>query len=317
MKRILVTYRLLPEAFVSYLNKYELIFPKEGSFSHKEIIQIIPDCDALLSMFNFPITKEIIDYSKNLKIISNYGVGFNNIDLIAAKERNIVVTNTPDPVIEPTAELAFALMSDLSRNISVCNKKLKSNENIKWGVLENLGVGLWGKTLGIIGLGRIGKAVAKRALVAGMKIVYHNRHRISEEEERMYNATYLSKEELLQNADYVTIHTPLNENSFHLIDERALSIMKKGSFLINTARGAVVDEKALLRYLECEHIGGAALDVYENEPNITKGLLLLDNVVLVPHIGTATIFARNEMSLYAMENIDRFFSNKEVLSRVI
>ena len=150
-----------------------------------------------------------------------------------------------------------------------------------------------------------------------MKIVYHNRHRISEEEERMYNATYLSKEELLQNADYVTIHTPLNENSFHLIDERALSIMKKGSFLINTARGAVVDEKALLRYLECEHIGGAALDVYENEPNITKGLLLLDNVVLVPHIGTATIFARNEMSLYAMENIDRFFSNKEVLSRVI
>ena len=161
MKKILVTYRLLPEAFSPYQQKYDLIFPTKGSFSENEIVELIPECDALLSMFNMPINKNIIQQGKNLKIISNYGVGFNNIDLDEAKRKNIVVTNTPDPVIEPTAELAFALMSDLARKISLCDKRLKSKENIQWGVLENLGAGLYGKTLGIIGLGRIGKADRK------------------------------------------------------------------------------------------------------------------------------------------------------------
>lgn len=317
MKKILVTYRLLPEAFVAYENRYELIFPQKDSFSKEEILKLIPNCDALLSMFNMPIDKDIITRGKNLKIISNYGVGFNNIDLEEAKNNNIVVTNTPDPVIEPTAELAFALMSDLSRNITFCNNQLKSKENVQWGVLNNLGTGLWGKTLGIIGLGRIGKAMAKRALAAGMKIIYFNRHRLSVEEEKKYCASYATKEELLQSSDYVSLHTPLDNSSFHLIDEKALGIMKKGAFLINTARGAVVDESALLKSLKSGEIGGAALDVYENEPKITEGLLQLKNVILVPHIGTATISARNEMSRFAMENIDRFFSGKEVLSRVI
>ena len=264
-----------------------------------------------------PINKNIIQQGKNLKIISNYGVGFNNIDLDEAKRKNIVVTNTPDPVIEPTAELAFALMSDLARKISLCDKRLKSKENIQWGVLENFGAGLYGKTLGIIGLGRIGKAVAKRAIAAGMNIVYYNRHRLSIEEEKKYNATYYSKNDLLRTSDYISLHTPLNESSFHLMDENSLRIVKKGAFIINTARGAVIDEIALLSSLESGHLGGAALDVYENEPTITEGLLHLDNVVLVPHIGTATISARNEMSRFAMENIDLFFEGKEVLSKVI
>ena len=317
MKKILITYRLLPEAFTQYKEQFELIFPQNDSFTEKEILELIPECDALLSMFNMPINKKIIEKGKNLKIISNYGVGFNNIDLEVAKRNNIVVTNTPDPVIEPTAELAFALMSDLSRNISLCDKKLKSKENIKWGVLENLGTGLFGKTLGIIGLGRIGKAVAKRAIVAGMNIVYFNRHRLSEEEEKKYCATYKSKDELLKSADYISLHTPLDDSTYHIIDEKALKIVKKGAFIINTARGAVIDENALLNSLKLGHLGGAALDVYENEPLITEGLLNLDNVVLVPHIGTATISARNEMSRFAMENIKLFFEGKDVLSRVI
>lgn len=317
MKKILVTYRLLPEAFSPYQQKYDLIFPTKGSFSENEIVELIPECDALLSMFNMPINKNIIQQGKNLKIISNYGGGFNNIDLDEAKRKNIVVTNTPDPVIEPTAELAFALMSDLARKISLCDKRLKSKENIQWGVLENFGAGLYGKTLGIIGLGRIGKAVAKRAIAAGMNIVYYNRHRLSIEEEKKYNATYYSKNDLLRTSDYISLHTPLNESSFHLMDENSLRIVKKGAFIINTARGAVIDEIALLSSLESGHLGGAALDVYENEPTITEGLLHLDNVVLVPHIGTATISARNEMSRFAMENIDLFFEGKEVLSKVI
>ena len=150
-----------------------------------------------------------------------------------------------------------------------------------------------------------------------MNIVYYNRHRLSIEEEKKYNATYYSKNDLLRTSDYISLHTPLNESSFHLMDENSLRIVKKGAFIINTARGAVIDEIALLSSLESGHLGGAALDVYENEPTITEGLLHLDNVVLVPHIGTATISARNEMSRFAMENIDLFFEGKEVLSKVI
>ena len=315
--RILVTYNILKESFADAPDNYEFILPSAPFFTKDEIIERLPECDGLLSMFNFPIDKDIIDAGARLKIISNFGVGFNNVDIDYAKSKGIVVTNTPDPVVEPTAELAFALMSTLSRRIAECNRKLHTKDSIRWGVMENLGTGLYNKTLGIVGMGRIGQSVAKRAAVSGMKIIYYNRHRLPEDIERKYSAEYVSLDSLLSQSDYISLHTPLDESTYHLIDAEALSKMKKGVFLVNTARGPVVDESALVAALECGHIGGAGLDVFEKEPEINNGLLGRDNVILVPHIGTATVEARIAMGRYAVKNITLFFDGESPLSRVV
>ncbi len=314
--RILVTYNILKESFTEAPDNYEFVLPSAPSFTKKEIMDRLSECDGLLSMFNFPIDKDIIDAGRRLKIISNFGVGFNNVDIEYAKSKGIVVTNTPDPVIEPTAELAFALMSTLSRRIAECNRKLHSADDIRWGVMENLGTGLYNKVLGIVGMGRIGQSVAKRAVVSGMKIIYYNRHRLSAEIEKACNAEYVSLDSLLSQSDYISLHTPLDESTYHLIDEKALSKMKKGVFIVNTARGPVVDESALVRFLDNGHVGGAGLDVFEKEPQIHEGLLGRDNVVVVPHIGTATVEARIAMGRYAVKNITLFFDGRDVLSRV-
>ena len=315
--RILVTYNILRESFTEAPDNYEFILPSAPSFTKKEVIERMPDCDGLLSMFNFPIDKDIIDAGVRLKIISNFGVVFNNVDIDYAKSKGIVVTNTPDPVVEPTAELAFALMSALSRRVTECNRKLQTGDDIRWGVMENLGTGLYNKTLGIVGMGRVGQAVAKRAAVSGMKIIYYNRHRLPEDIEKKYSAEYVSLDSLLSQSDYISLHTPLDESTFHLIDAEALSKMKKGVFIINTARGPVVDESALAAALECGHIGGAGLDVFEKEPEINNGLLGRDNVISVPHIGTATVEARIAMGRYAVKNITLFFDGESPLSRVV
>ena len=315
-KKVLITYNLFREGFEKLAAEFDLIFPVEKVFSKEELFVHIKDCDALLSMFNLPVNKELIDAGKNLKIIANYGVGYNNIDINYASQKGIVVTNTPDPVIEPTAELAFALMAAVARRIPECDRKLRQKDAIKWGTLENLGVGLYGKTLGIIGMGRIGQAIARRALAFGMKIFYHNRNRLNLETEQTYKATYLSFDDLLASSDYISLNMPLSDDTYHLIGENELNQMRKGTILVNTARGAVVDEKALVRSLQSGHLGGAALDVYEHEPLITPELLTMDNVVLAPHNGTATIDGRNAMSRYASENIIRFFHGEAPLSRV-
>lgn len=314
--RILVTYAIPSTSLVKLESRFEVIVPTEGSFSREEVLRLLPDCEAVLSMFSFKVDREIIEAGKSLKIISNFGVGFNNIDIDFAKERGIVVTNTPDPVVEPTAELAFALMSDLARRVSECDTKLKRGSSIRWGVMENLGVGLWGKRLGIVGLGNIGKAIARRALVSGMEVVYYNRHPLSWLEEEYLDVSYLPFEELLASSDYLSLNTPLNEITFHLMNQATIAQMKRGAFLINTARGPVVDEAALVEALRSGHLAGAGLDVYEFEPKITEALLSMENVVLVPHIGTATMDARIEMGEYAAENIIRFFDGEEPLSVV-
>jgi len=315
-KKVLITYNLFREGFEKLAADFDLIFPEEVVFSREQLLRHIKDCDALLSMFNLKVDKELIDAGENLKIIANYGVGYDNIDIHYASSKGIVVTNTPEPVIEPTAELAFALMAAAARRVSECDRKLRQKDAIKWGTLENLGTGLYGKTLGIIGMGRIGQAIARRAVAFGMKVFYHNRNRLDLETEQKYGATYLSLDNLLTSSDYVSLNMPLNENTHHLIGEDELNRIKKGAILVNTARGAVVDEKALVRSLQSGHLGGAALDVYEYEPLITPELLTMDNVVLAPHNGTATIDGRNAMSRYAAENIIRFFRGETPLSRV-
>lgn len=318
MKRLLVTYAIPSESLNALKERFEVIVPEEGSFSREEVLRLVPSCEAMLSMFSFKVDREVMDAGKSLKIISNFGVGYNNIDISYAKERGIVVTNTPDPVVEPTAELAFALMSDLARRVSECDAKLKRRDDgLKWGVMENLGVGLWGKRLGIVGLGNIGKAIARRALVSGMEVVYYNRHPLSWLEEDYLGVSNLPFEELLATSDYISLNTPLTESTFHLMNQTTIAQMKQGAFLINTARGPVVDEAALVSALRSGHLAGAGLDVYEFEPKITADLLTMDNVVLVPHIGTATMDARIEMGNYAAENILLFFRGEEPLSVVV
>lgn len=308
-KKILITYNLPREGFAELTEHFELIFPENDSFSKTEVLERVAECDALLSMFNFVIDKEIIDAGKNLKIISNFGVGFNNVDFEYARHKGVMVTNTPDPVVEPTAEMAFALMLATARRVAECDRKLRdAASGLKWGVMENLGVGLHGKTLGIVGLGRIGKSIARRAEAFGMKVVYHNR-----KETEDGNAKYCSTlDELLYVSDFVSLNVPLTDETRHLIDADALKKMKPSAILINTARGPVVDEPALADALKNRTIRAAGLDVFENEPSVCPQLLALDNVVLAPHNGTATIDARIEMSRFAARNIVNFFDGGKI-----
>lgn len=315
--RVLVSTRLLPEGFLELQNQFEVVFPENEVFTKEEVIRLLPDFDAFIPTFLYKVDKDMIDAAaKRVKIIANYGVGYNNIDFNYAAERGIVVTNTPDPVIEPTAEQAFALMHAAARRITECDRKLRTENGLKWGVMENLSQTLYGKTLGIIGMGRIGQALARRALASGLKIVYYNRTQLSSEVETRFQAQWVEMDELLKISDIVSLHTPLTDETHHLINAKRLKKMKPTSILINTSRGHVVDEPALVEALKNKMIYAAGLDVYEFEPQISIELLRLDNVVLAPHNGTATIEARNEMSRFASQNIIRFFEGSKDISRV-
>ena len=250
----------------------------------------LSEAEVLVSTFDKPVTREMIMSAPQLQLVTNFGVGFNNIDLEACRERGIRVTNTPQPVIEPTAELAFALMHDVARRTTEFDRKLRQGKAEAFGVMNNLSHSLYGKTLGIIGMGRIGQALARRAVASGMRIVYHNRKPLSDEVMRQlgYKANYVTKEELLETADFVSLNLPYTPEVKHIINGKALRMMKPTAYLINTARGAHVDEEALVKALREEEIAGAAMDVYEHEPQITPALLELDNVVLSPHTGTGT-----------------------------
>ncbi|MBP6662825.1 MAG: NAD(P)-binding domain-containing protein [Paludibacter sp.] len=315
--RVLISTRLLDEGFTELKKHFEVIFPDKDVFSKEEVIQLLPSCDAFLPTFQFKVDKEVIDAAKgSVKIIANFGVGYNNIDVKYATKCGIVVTNTPDPVVEPTAEQAFALMLAAARRVAECDRKLRIENGLKWGVLENLGQTLYGKTLGIIGMGRIGQALARRAMACGMNVVYYNRTRLAPELETTYQTRRLKLAELLAISDVISLHTPLTDQTWHLIDRDSLKLMKPTAIIINTARGSVIDESALTEALQNHWIASAGLDVYEDEPNITPALLELDNVVLAPHSGTATVDTRNEMSRFASQNIIRYFEGRNDITRV-
>lgn len=308
-KKILISYCFFQDGFLDELSqKFELVFPTSKP-TREEYIRLISDCDGFLSAFNLQVDKELIDAGKKLKIIANYAVGYNNIDVAYATQKGIAVANTPDPVIEPTAELAFGLMISAARRIAECDRKLREG-NLKWGVFENLGVSMNNKILGIIGMGRIGQAIARRAVASCMKVVYYNRKQLPQNIEKQYNATFLPMDELLSVSDFISLNMPLTSETHHLINQAAFDKMKEGAILINTARGPVVDEKALVENLRNGKLRAAALDVYENEPEITPELLEMDNVVLAPHNGTATTEARKEMARFASQNIIRFFEGR-------
>ena len=291
--------------------------PHEGfaRLSEHALYASLSEAEVLVSTFDKPVTREMIMSAPNLKLVANFGVGFNNVDLAACRERGIRVTNTPQPVIEPTAELAFALMHDIARRTAEFDRKLRAGKAEPFGVMNNLSHSLYGKTLGIIGMGRIGQALARRAVASGMRVIYNNRRPLGEIDlgsgsQKPEAIQYVSKEELLQTADFVSLNLPYTPDVKHLIGATELKMMKQSAYLINTARGAHIDEEALVKALKTGEIAGAAMDVYEHEPQIHPELLTLDNVVLSPHTGTGTWEGRIAMCENVCDNILAWENNE-------
>ena len=319
MKKILVTYKMFHEGFKELETLYDVTYPPtKAGFSYEEVLEMIPEYDALCSMFDFPVDKNLLDKATNLKIVSNYAVGYNNIDVAYALEKGITITNTPDPVTAPTANLALGLMIDAARRITECDRKLRSlGKKMRIGVTENLGVSITNQTIGILGMGRIGKAFAKRANACGMEVIYHNRRPLSIEEATELNVTYVTKEELLAKSDFVSINAPLTPETHHIIGEAELNQMKPSAILVNTSRGPLVDEHALIKALQEKTIRGAALDVFEFGDYPLPELVEMENVVMTPHIGTQTMDTRIEMVETVCRNIIGFFEGTYKVSKVL
>jgi glyoxylate reductase len=277
--------------------------PTEHGRSEDDMITILGDADAAIVLLQDPITRRVLEANPNLRCVSNFAVGYNNIDVDAARELRVTVTNTPGVLTEATADLTMALILAVTRRIVEGDQEIRTLGRCEWEPLKLLGASLQGKVLGILGMGRIGSAVAARARAFGMEILGVRRGE--------------PLDELLAKSDVLSIHAPLSRETHHIIDAAALAKMKPGAYLVNTSRGALVDEDALCDVLESGHLRGAALDVYEHEPEVNPRLLKLKNAVIVPHIGSATEEARNAMARIAATNVLLFLRGKEPLHRVV
>jgi glyoxylate reductase len=295
----------LPDALIDRIESEHRVqmHRQDRPMERQAILESIGDKQGLLSMITDTVDTELLDRAPGLKVVANFGVGYNNIDVPAATRRGIMVTNTPGVLTDATADLTMALMLAVARRVVEGDQCTRQGRFRFWAPFHFLGHEITGKTLGIIGMGRIGRAVARRAAGFEMRVLYHNRHPLAADEEQALRTHYADLETLLQEADFISLHTPLTPQTRHLIGSRELAWMKPDAFLINTARGAVVDEQALVDALAERRIAGAGLDVYENEPALTAGLERLDNVVLLPHVGSATVETRYRMAALAVDNL--------------
>ena len=301
MAKIFIT-RRLPEEGIKLLKEHDLeIYEGDAPPTKEEIIAGVKGKDALICLLTDKIDAEIMDSSPNLKIIANYAVGIDNIEIEEATKRGIIVTNTPGVLTETVADLTWALLMAIARRIVEGDNFMRQKKFKGWAPLLMLGADIYGKTLGIIGAGRIGRAVARRAQGFNMKILYYSRRR--NEEMEKYNAKFVDLHTLLKESDFVSLHIPLTKETYHLIGEKELKLMKPTAYLINTARGKCIDEKALIKALKNKWIAGAALDVFENEPSISDELVELENVVLTPHIGSASYETRSQMAEMVAKNV--------------
>lgn len=299
--------RKIPEAGIKMLQEkgYEVeVSDFDGVLPREKLLEKVKGADAILSLLTDKINDEVMEAAgPQLKIVANYAVGYDNLDLETAKKRGIILTNTPEVLIESVAEQTIALMFAISRRIVESDQFMRDGKYIGWAPFLFLGNDLVGKTLGLVGFGRIGAAVAKRMHDGfEMKIIYYDVKR-NEKLEKKYGLQFVDLETLLKESDFVSIHVPLLATTKHLIGEPQLKMMKKTAYLINTSRGPVIDEKALVKALKNNEIKGAALDVYENEPKMVAGLAELPNTVLTPHTASATEETRSKMSELAAENI--------------
>jgi glyoxylate reductase len=317
MPAVFVT-ALLPEPVMAEMaRRFTLVGrPQERPATRGELLAHAPFADALAVTLTDRVDAEVLAKAPRLKVVAVYAVGYNNVDVAAAAARNVVVTNTPDVLTETTADLTWGLILAVTRRIPEGDRLVREGRWDGWTPTQLLGADVHGKTLGVIGLGRIGQAVARRAAGFGMSVLYQSRHPLSPAEEETLNVSYVSLPQLLQASDIVTIHTPLTEKTRHLIGKSELALMQRTAYLINTSRGPVVDEAALAEALAQGRLAGAGLDVYEDEPRIHPGLLGLSNVVLLPHIGSATHETRVKMGMLVVENIAAVFAGKDPPNRV-
>lgn len=308
--KLLVTSNVPDEILIRLKEGFDLDYHDSNvPLSKEEIISRIKDVDGLVCPLSDKIDREVIDAGENLKIIANYGAGFDNIDFNYAGEKDIIVTNAPAPSSAvSTAELTFGLIMALSRQFFPGERDLRKGNFLGWRPTYFLGRELRGKTLGIIGMGNIGQNLTKMALAFEMKVVYNSRNRKNQVEE--LGAIYKSRDEVIEEADFLSIHTAFAPELHHMIGKEEFKMMKKSAYFINAARGPLMDEAALIEALKSGEIAGAGLDVYEFEPKVSEGLLDLDNVILIPHLGNATYEARMEMGRAVADNLEDFKDGK-------
>jgi lactate dehydrogenase-like 2-hydroxyacid dehydrogenase len=309
---ILVT-RKLPSSILSRLEAVGAVdlYSAEGTMPHEELIARIADKDAVVTMLTDRIDRSVIDAAGHLKIAANVAVGYNNVDVPYAKSKGVIVTNTPDVLTDSVADFTWALILAITRRLSESERLLRRGGWKGWAFDFMLGTELRGKQLGIVGFGRIGRAVAARASAFGMRVAYSG-HR----DAGLPGAEFMSFDRLLNSSDVVSLHVPLTNDTRHLIDKKAIARMRRSAYLINTARGPVVDEEALAWALQQHLLAGAALDVYENEPAVHPDLLRLENVLLVPHLGSGTTETRLGMAALAVDNVVAVLSGKPPLTPI-
>jgi len=305
MKPIVTVTNIFPQVALDKLtSECDLKTNESGVFPTKEKLrQTVSESDAVITYLSDKIDRDIIDQATKLKIIANYGAGFNNIDVTYASQKGIWVTNTPNVLHETTADLTWAMILGAARRIVPADRYTREGKFRGWGAKIFLGVDVYGKTLGIIGCGEIGRSVARRAMGFNMRILYHQRNRLPDKEAKILNAEFTPLNQLLRESDFITLHVPLTDETEYMVGNEEIELMKNTAYLIHTARGKVIDDYALVAALREGRLAGAALDVYEDEPEIVEGMAELNNLMLLPHIGSASFETRDRMALLVADNV--------------
>jgi D-3-phosphoglycerate dehydrogenase len=317
MKQKVVVTSELPGGALELLSDCDVVqLASDGHVPQAELGRALGDANGLLCLLTNRITRSLIEAAPRLRVIGVCAVGYDNVDVAAASERGIVVCNTPNVLTEATADFTWALLLAAARRVAEADRYVRAGHFRGWELGLFLGRPVHASTLGIVGLGRIGSAVARRARGFGMRVVYHQRRRASLDLERELEVSFAALDELLTESDFVSLHVPLSAQSVHLIGARELALMKADAVLINTSRGALLDESALVEALVAGRLGAAALDVFEREPELEPRLVALENVVLAPHIASATRETRSAMARSVAEDVARVLGGREPRSRV-
>jgi len=309
MKKVILSKRFNPEAVAALARDFRLVVAADNGLTLKEAVAANPDVAAIIPFLPDRVSRDLMEMAGGLKIIANFAVGYNNIDIVSAIDRGIYVTHTPDILTDATADLTMALILAVARRLIEADRFLRRGDFSGWDAGLFLGKDLARSTLGIVGMGRIGLATVLRARNFGLKIVYYSRTQ-KPELEKKYGFVYLPFVELLRNSDFVSLHLPYSPDVRHLFNEDAFMLMKPDAVFINVSRGLLVDERCLAGRLERKELFGAGLDVYEFEPEVTESLKKLDNVVLLPHIGSATEKTRREMAMMTVQAVRETVSGR-------